>query len=671
MRFSILAAGMTASLCAATGLWGQEASDEPLDEVIVTAAPLGDFLQPSRVLGDEELLLKRESTLGETLANELGVSSSYFGPAASRPIIRGLSGSRVTMLSDAISTLDVSDVSSDHGVAVEPLLAEQVEIIRGPATLVYGNAAAGGVVNVLDNRIPKRLPESPFGGGVELRGDTAAEERAVVGRLDGAVGRLAWHVDAFTRETEDIDIDGFATADPAERPEDEREGTLANSFSESDGFAGGVSWVAERGYLGVSISGLDNQYGLPGPEEEEEGEGDAEEEIAGGPFLDMEQTRIDVRGEYRFEGGLWERLKLAFGTNDYEHAEVEPSGEIGTLFENDAWQARLEAAHAALLGWRGAIGLQFDDRDFSAIGEEAFVSPTTTESWGVFLVEQRELSWGQLHLGARVESLEHENATLAGYDDTAFSLAAGLAIDIVDNHALIANLSRTERHPAAEELYSNGPHIATRQFEVGLLIGGEGSDTEDTINLDVGLRGEADDLEWAVSVFYSDITDYIYQDLTGEVEDGLLVAQYTQDDAEFYGFEAEVMFPLTTGGAFGPKLRLFADYVKAELDDGSDLPRIPPLRIGANFEIGHENWRAGLDAIYHAEQDDISSFATDSYTMVNLSIVYRQDWQQMSWELFARGTNLLDEDARKSTSFLAAFAPLPGASLHAGVRARF
>ncbi len=646
------------------------ADSHDIDELVVTASPLGDILQPSEVLSGEQLLLKSAPTIGETLSAELGVSSTYFGPASSRPVIRGLSGSRVKMLSDSVSTLDVSDVSPDHAVAVESLLADQVEIIRGPTTLLYGSAAAGGVVNVSDNRIPEESTDKTIGGGIELRGDTAAEERAIVGRLDGTIGPIGYHLDGFKRETENIEISGFATADPAERPDDEVDGTLANSYSESDGFAGGLSWVSDRSYLGASVSKLKQTYGLLGPEPEEgEEEGP---ELFEGPFLDMEQTRVDVRGEYRFDDSLLESVRLAYGINDYEHNEVEPTGDVATEFDNDAWQARAEAVHSELAGWRGALGIQIDDRDFAAIGEEAFIAPTNTEAWGMFLVEEREFMWGHLHLGGRVESLEHRNVTFPNYEDEALSIGAGLGIDVRAESEIVLNLSYTERNPNAEELYSDGAHIATRQFEIGLLaVPGGSVELEKSRNVDLGWRRETGGVRWDASVFYYDIGDYVYQDLTGNVDDGLPVAQYSQQDAEFLGFEAAVTFPLWRTEELTNDLRLFGDYVEAELSDGSKLPRIPPWRLGANFSLGQSAWLAGLDVVYHAKQDDISSFSTDSYTMVDLSFLYRMEFVQMNWEFFARGTNLLDEEARKSTSFLAAYAPLPGRSLHVGLRARF
>lgn len=658
------------TLLVLTTVNAQEEQSE-LEEIIVTATPLGDVLQPSEVLSGDQLLLKGAPSIGETLANELGISSSYFGPAASRPIIRGLGGSRVTILTDSVSTLDASDVSPDHAVGVEPLLADQIEIIRGPTTLLYGSAAAGGVVNVSDSRIPEELPEKTLSGGIEVRADTAAEERGIVARLDGGAGILAWHLDGYASQTENVDIPGFATFDPLLRPANQVRGTLANSYSEKDGFAGGLSWIGDWGYVGASVSGLEQRYGLPGPEAED-GEPTDEPALFEGPLLDMQQTRIDVRGEYRTRESILDSVKFAFGTNAYEHNEIEPSGEIATSFDNDAWQLRLEAVHGPVLGWRGAVGLQIDDRDFAALGEESFIAPVRTSMSGLFLVEEQDFDWGHLHMGARIEALEHEIESPVNYDKTAFSFSAGIGVDMQDDAELILNVSTTERHPGAEELYSNGAHVATRQFEIGLLVTPDSSIvTERSTNIDLGFRREKGAVRWDTSIFYYDIDNYVFQDLDGGVMDGLSVARFAQQDARFYGFEAALSFPLWNSQRFANELRIFTDFVNAELDDGGNLPRIPPLRLGANFEFGQEEWLAGLDVVHHLKQDDISSFNTSSYTLVDLSVLYRLDWQRLNWELFARASNLLDEDARKSTSFLAAFAPLPGRSLRVGIRARF
>ena len=652
-----------------------------IEEIVVSAAPLNrnadDLTQPVHILDREELLTKAGQSIGETLANELGLSSTYFGPIAGRPIIRGQDGPRVNVLQAGISTLDVADLSPDHGVPIEPLLAERIEVIRGPATLLYGSAAAGGVVNVIDNRVPESVVEKGVSAALELRGDTATEERAIAGRIDGTTGGLTWHLDGVSRDSEDIDIPGFATADEDDRPEEEVSGELLNSFGDSHSFSGGVSAIGERGFIGVSVSRFENVYGLPGPEEEEEEEGEEGEEegplIADGPFIDLEQTRYDLRAQYQFDGFL-DTAKLRFGYNDYEHSEIEPNGEVATLFENDAWEGRLELSHKPIASWQGVLGLQINDREFSAVGEEAFIPPTDTTSVGVFLFEERPFDWGVIEFGVRLDFLEHEPDAASGfedYDETAVSFAVGGDWEFSPGLELKANLSRSERHPDAAELYSDGAHLATALFEVGLLaVDGGDFDTEISRNVDLALHYHSDTINWQIGIFYNNIEDYTFREGSDIIEDGLPLAIYQQQDAEFFGYEAELV--LTPGGAGSPwAFRVFTDLVEAS-GEGVDLPRIPPTRAGVEVGFNQSRWSADVSAIYHSDQNDLSTFETDNFTMLNANVTYQlKQSNGLLWDLFVRGSNLLDEDARRSTSFRAAFVPLLGASFHLGVRTRF
>ncbi len=647
------------------------AIDETIEEIVVRAAPLArgadELTQPTVVLTDEELLRKAQQSIGETLAGELGVSSSYFGPVAGRPVIRGQSGPRVSVLEHGVSALDVSDISPDHSVSVEPLLANSIEIIRGPSTLLYGSSATGGVVNIIDGRIPETLPDA-IGGALELRGDTAAEERTGVARLDGGVGAIAWHLNGFNRETNDIEIPGYATADAADRPDEERKGRLLNSFGESQGYAAGASIIGDSGYLGIAYGTYQNNYGLPGPEEEEAGEQEEGPLQADGPFIELDQSRFDLRGEYGFDGVI-ETVRLRAGRSDYQHVEVEPTGEVATTFENDAWESRLEAVHAPLGGWRGAIGLQLTDRDFSAVGAEAFLPQTQSQATGLFVIEELPFDGGRFELGGRFEAAEHDpDGGLTNYDENAISLAAGIVWDFATGYDLAVNFARSERHPAAEELYSNGAHLATGLFEVGLLAEAGGRvDQEVSNNIDVAVHHHSDRLSWQLSAFYNRIDSYIFLATTGAIEDSLPVAVYVQEDADIYGFEAEVEVPITERW----HVRLFADHVRGETDDG-DLPRMPPLRLGGGFGFVTGRWSANVDAIWHAEQDDVSSYATDAFTLLSADVVFDFfETGSSTWQLFARGTNLLDDEARRSTSFRAAYVPLPGISVTAGVRVLF
>ena len=460
--------------------------------------------------------------------------------------------------------------------------------------------------------------EEGVSGAIELRGDTAAEERTAAGRIDGRVDGFAWHVDGFTRENEDIEIADFATEDAADRPEEEERGELLNSFGESDGFSGGVSLIGERGYIGVSVSTYNSDYGLPGPEEE--GEEEEEEEgppIADGPFIELEQTRFDLRGEYQFDGAI-ESVEFLFARNDYEHAEIEPSGEVATEFDNEAWEARIELNHAPIGEWRGTVGLQINNREFSAVGEEAFIAPTDTDSVGIFIYEQRQFDDVLIDFGARVDFLEHDQSQdLEDYDETAFSFAVGARWEFAPGYDFNVNLSRSERHPDAAELYSEGAHLATALAEVGLLatleedgivIAGPGSaDTEVSNNLDIAIHHHSETLSWKFGIFFNDISDYTFREaediFVGDalvLIDGLAPAPYQQVDAEFYGYEAELNW--TPGGESSPwGVRVFSDMVRAEDDDSEDLPRIPPNRLGTAVSYQTSRWTANLSAIYHAE----------------------------------------------------------------------
>jgi len=638
------------------------AAESQTEELIVTA-PAGNFLQPTQVLEGRELMLRKGATLGETLENEPGVSSTQYGKGASRPVIRGQAGPRVQVLKNNIATLDVSALSPDHNPTVEPLLVERIEVVRGPATLAYGSAAAGGVVNVLDGRIPSDSEAEMLSGSFEARGDTVADSKVFVGRLDGRVGQFAWHLDAGTGDSDDYEIAGFATADPAERPANEPKGLQPNSFTEFDAFAGGASWISDSGFTGVAVSNYETQYGLVGPESS----------IDGGPFIDMDQTRVDVRGEYALSGIL-NQIRFALGVNDYEHSENEADGEIATLFQNDEWEARVELGHQSLGGLKGTIGLQLNDRDLKASGEEAFVPDSEAQRWGIFAIENIETSIGQVQFGLRVDSADYTNRDFVSYDETAFSGAVGLIKRFNKDYEFVTNLSLSERVPDIEELYSNGLHIATNQVEVGLLAQGLPVEKEFAVNLDAGIEKFAGRWRWTVRAFYTDYDDYTYQRIAGEQDvDGELfpLALYAQDSASFWGAEAEVSYDVVSNDDYKLVAKLLGDFVEAELNDGSDLPRIPPARFGGALEYTRGALTTSLRALYHAKQDDISSFNTDSFTLVNLDAIYTFEAQSLDCELFIKGSNLFDEEARRSTSFVAAFSQLPGRNVEAGVRVMF
>ena len=390
-----------------------------------------------------------------------------------------------------------------------------------------------------------------------------------------------------------------------------------------------------------------------------------------GPLLSMEQDRFDARAELTFDGVI-ESVEFAGGFNDYQHQEIEPSGEVGTTFLSEAYDTRVELNHAPVAGFDGVVGLQYQARDFSAIGEEAYLAPNESRSLGAFFYETMPLAATELQLGARVERVRRSADGAADYRDTSVSLAAGLRVPVAEDYVFGVNVTRTERHPNPEELYSNGGHIATRQFEIGLLQLGADPELEIATNVDITLEQNNSVFGWKLSAFHNEIADFVFQARSGEFIDGLAVARYAQRDATFRGFEAEFTYHYVVAGGLHIETRLFADMTDAELDNGDPLPLIPPRRIGASLEWVDDRWRIGFDVVAHAAQDKVSSFETAGFTMLNAHGIYEFGGEHPGrMQLFVRATNLLDEDARRASSVLAGFAPLPGASLLAGARFRF
>jgi iron complex outermembrane recepter protein len=653
------------------------AQHQPLEEVRVVGHPIDqspeDLAQSVTVVGGETLNRIRGATLGETLSNQLGISASYFGAGASRPIVRGLAGARVRTLEDGIDSMDVSTVSVDHAVGIDPLIAEQIEIFRGPTTLIYGSGAVGGVVNTVTKRVPESAPDDGFEGAFELRGDTVSDDRSGAIALDGGGDRIAWHFDALSRDTGDYEIPEFAESARL-RAEEEAEGEaheeaagiLPNSDVETDGAAVGATWLGADGFLGVSVSRFEANYGVPGhAHEEEEG---AEEEVV---RIDLEQTRVDVKGGWLGLSDAVQAVNLRVGVNDYAHVELEGS-EIGTRFENDAYEGRLEVMHSPWGQWSGAFGLQFANREFAAIGEEAVVPPVETQTYGLFVIEQRAYERWDLSAGARVETqTQKPEAGFRDVDGTASSVSLAAIRSLGNGLALAFNGAIAERLPVAEELYSNGPHLATGTVE----IGDPELNAETSRHVDVAIRKSDGNLTWSITAFWTDFDDFIYLRDTGiaDPDELLPIFEFDQRDARLTGVEAEVFTPLGEVGSGELDLRLF-DYVRAKLDSGEYLPRMPPLRYGARLQFHDERFLAGLEATRHADQQDLAPFETptDGYTMVNVDF----NWQletagATTLDLFFRGTNLTDDDARRHTSFVKEFAPLPGRNFAVGIRARF
>ncbi len=671
-----------------------EYDEHTIDEIVVEGIPLDrtieELAQPTSILGGDELTKRQAASLGETLSRELGVSSTYFGPVSSRPVIRGQYGERIRVLSNALDAMDASALSEDHATSVDNMLAERITIIRGPATLLYGSGAAGGIVNVVDNRILENGLREPFGGSLVLGTDSATGRQAGAGEIAFGSDAVAFHLDFFRRDTDDVEIPGFAESarlraleeeeehEEGEEHEEEEEafGVVENTSSESDGLAAALTFSGDNGFLGVSVSQYDTLYGIPGHHhhhEEEEGVGEAEEEEEENVRVDLEQTRFDLKGEYRFADAG--ELRFSIARNDYEHVELEGE-EIGTMFDSEGLDMRVEFQHRAFGAVEGAIGLQHKNIDFTAEGEEAFVPPSDTQETSLFAFEewQPDDLW-TLQASARIENVQIDAPGLPSYDDTALGFSVGAIRSLGGNYSVAVNLALTERHPNASELYSDGAHVAVQRIELGSVVQGLGFfDKEMSSNIDLTFRGENERIEWSVTAFLNNVDDYIVLQPTGLIDEDeeLPIFAYRQTDARLYGLEGEARIELLDTDSGHLHTRLFTDYVYGEDENtGQYLPRITPLRYGIGLHYTLDGFSAATEAVFHSDQEKTASseLPTDSYTLVSAEMSYKFDEPDIF--VFLRGTNLTDEEARQHASPLKDLVPLPGRSLQLGLRYDF
>ncbi|RDY69737.1 TonB-dependent receptor [Lysobacter soli] len=710
----VLALAAALPLAAQADDQGHDHQPKDLSGVEVKATPLvgtaEDLVRPVDVLAGEKLDRVKSNSLGETVGKLPGVQSSYFGPGVGRPIVRGFDGARVQVLSDGLGSGDVSTVSVDHAVSIEPFLADQIEVLKGPATLLYGSGAIGGAVNVIDGRIPEAVTDEPLQGRAELRGNTVNDERTGMFRMDGtsASGNFVFHADALHRETGDYDIPGYSESrrlmeEEGETPDPATKGTLPNSFVRTDSGALGVSWIGDRGFLGVGASLFDTRYGVPagahehGDDHAHEGEEEEAHEEEGPVTIGMTQHRYEVRGGLD-DFGAFKSLRAKVARTEYTHTEYEGE-ETGTVFDNTSTEARVELVHKPLFGWDGAVGVQWGKRDFEAIGEEAFVPASKGNDAGLFWLGQRDFGPVKTEVGARVDrnKIDVNEAEAIGPDRDfhTTSLSAAFKWDINEAYHLSFGLDRAQRAPTAEELYSNGVHVATSSVELGSPL----MDEETANRAEIGLHWHGGPFKASASIYHVKYDDFIYLADTGVVEDGNPVRLWTQDDARFNGAEAEVNWNFADNDSGLWNLRVFGDMVRAELTGsgtrevafavphgdhshdytaelarGGNLPRIAPHRVGGevSWELG--NWRASLGATRYAKQDDVATYETPTpgYTLVDGHVAWHQDTAHgNAWEVFLDGSNLLDEEARVHTSFLKDVAPLPGRGVAFGVRAFF
>lgn len=665
-----------------------------LEAVVVTSTPLERPLfeqaQPVSVLRGPQLRLAVQPTLGETLAGVPGVSSTYFGPAASRPVIRGLDADRVRVLQNGSNTLDASATSVDHAVSFDPVGVESIEVVRGPATLLYGPNAIGGVVNVLDRRIADERIGVPVRGSIEGRAASVNGERGGAFTLEGGVGGLVWHLEGSKRATNELHIPGFARSarlrrlNPLPAGEKEAREVLPNSDLRTEGLAGGASYVWAGGFFGLAYSGFHTNYGTV-----------AERTVT----IDMEQRRWDFRGAFFAPFAHVRAVKYSLGVSDYEHTEFE-GALTGTKFENEGYDGRFELAHEKLGPFEGVLGYQTEHSDFSALGEEAFVPAVGTRVNSVFLFEEAVFEPVRVQVGVRYDHVSVESESSPGFgrgSERTFdnvSASAGLIYTPAEGYAVALNGAFTQRAPTYQELFANGPHVATAAFEVG----DSGLRSERSFSLDLSLRKNAGRVTGAVSVFYNRFSDFIGQFATGAVVagegDDLPVFAYRATDAVFVGGEAEITWHLLEPVAAAPRaagldgkalappaldrpvldLEFKADYVHATDRTTHDpLPRIPPFRASAALTYQHGRYRASVEGQYSARQNRTSELElpTDSYFLLNASVGYRLTLGSTEADFYVKGVNLTNAEARLHTSFLKDLAPLGGRGVVCGMKFTF
>jgi len=659
--------------------------DDAPKDIIVTAPferDQQDVLSGTSVITGTELTRDLRSTIGDTLTRQPGVSATSFGPNASRPVLRGFQGERVRVLKDGIGSIDVSNTSVDHAVVINPLTSDRIEVLRGPAALLYGSSAIGGVVNVIDSRIPRRVPDEPVHVDGLATYASAAEERSGFGEVDVPVGgKIVFHIDGSYAKTNDLDTGNFilsaplrqqalASADPDIRSLATLRGKLPNSAATTWEVAGGAAIITDTGNLGVSFSHYDSLYGVPiryslAP-------GTEAEQVR----LDVKQDRADLRAEVDAGDGFLKTIRLRAGFADYRHNEIDDTGAIGTTFLNKSIEARLELVQRTQGAWKGAIGGQVQIRDFNIIGDEAFVPKNVTRQFGIFTLQTFDVGAFKAEIGARYEhtAVNADASPVIGNPDfsnryDAYSASAGASYAIADGIRIGLSGSHTERAPAAEELYANGPHAGTQAFE----IGDPNFAKERSNGVELSLRGNRPGFTFSVAGYASWFQNYIYEVQTGAIQDDLPVFQFLQASARYYGVEAEASVKLAQIGGFALNVDGVADYTSARVNNVGPVPRIPPFRVLGGIEAQSDAIDARAEIEYTATQNRVAAFETPTrgYTMVNASVAFRPFGKGNTTSIVVSANNIFDVEARRHASFLKDFAPLAGRDIRVSVRAAF
>lgn len=660
-----------------------------IDTLTVTANPFqrsnNNLIQPVTMVRGDELAKQNETTIGSALGNEPGIRSSDFGPNAARPVIRGLASDQINILQNGVNNLDVSAISDDHNIAIDPLSLERIEVIRGPSALLYGSKAVGGVVNLIDNRIPSEPIGVPITGVLDGRFNSANKERSGAFLLQGGTDEFAWHINGFKRRTADeLKIPGFARSDrlrQAEPKDEEEYARLGNTQNKTEGVTLGFSKFFDQGYVGLAYSHYNSEYGIIGHSHEEEHDDDDDNddhhhEEEASAFIDMEQNRLDFAAEYRNPFKHFKKVNYKIGLSDYNHQEVE-DGTVGTTFKNRGFDSRLELTHNEIKSFNGLFGLQFGRSDFEALGDEAFVPISTTTTLSAFALEERCFEDFDINFGGRLDFQDIETDTSAAFtskqsrDDFTGSASIGVLYHLPHHYKIALSTAYTQRAPTAQELYANGEHVATSTFEVG----DPNLDMQKSIGVDLGLRKTRGTFRGEVNLFYNHFTDFITLSPTGNADaEGNPILNFTNLPAEIYGLEFKANTTAYNQGKNQLDFEIRGDYLQGRnRNTGNNLPRIAPMRLGGSTIYRYNYTTLRLDTDYTFAQTDTApnELATDGFTMLNFGINQEINLGEVSSLFYIKATNLLNEEARNHVSFLKDQTPLAGRSIMVGLRSNF
>jgi iron complex outermembrane receptor protein len=698
---------------------------QKFDDMTITAPPATSNL----VLEGEKLRTDLGVTIGETLQNQLGVQNQSFGGGVGIPVIRGQAGGRVKVMQNNLGINDVSTISPDHANGVEPINVEKIEVLRGADTLQYGSGIIGGIVNVLDGRIPEKTFDKVLNTAAEQRYNSATNETASALKLEGSKDHFAYHLDGFYRDADNTRIGGFAIDEAAVRQMDpsfaslnegeieNSRGVIGNTGARSKGGSVGLSWVDGENFFGASINTLDKLYGIPPsgfPEidhddhAEEHAEDDHDdhdhdhdhdhadhaEETAGhsghahhgNVNVQLNQTRYDFKGQLAKPFAFAEKLNFKFGYNDYKHVELN-NGIAGTTFLNEAYESRFTLKHEPLANIDGTIGFQTNHGTFQALGAEADLVPKTqSQNYALFAVEKLPVGTLTYEVGGRAEFQEYEPTNAQSVNYVPLSGSAAIAWDMTKEQQWKLGFMHTQRAPQIQELFSKGFHHATRSYEQG----DASLDKELSNNLELSYRMQTSWVEANATLFHNWVSDYIYQQrLAGTQFDegagGLVdhcenmgecypVLNTQQQAATFKGFEAQATFPLIANHYGAVDLTFFGDYTRGEFESGTNVPRMPPLRYGSQLSYEKNDWSSNVRVTRAEAQKNAgeNESETPTYVKVDVGTQYKiADFAHTEILLFAKGKNLLNENIRNSVSYLRNFSPEMGRSGEVGIRVSY